>query len=322
MPYTCALTLATTFCHSIRYALTPLFGPDFPDLCVPPESERFGKMVIGKEIVRGCTEEAERFRMLESRRGEEVFGDDEIGGDGEGEDGEVGGVGGIGGYKRRKLLPKVPKVGRVLRVKASDVESGYGTDTNTGSSTPSSPWDRATSSTINTPPISGWTCTNTNTTASSSSSAPSLFSHRTIRKKIKKRTRCGEGVPKAWLSSVPGTLKKKRGFEEYESSPSPSSSPSASSPAPSSPSLAGSLDAGGEVDIATVASEVNEDEEDGAGRDREVGWGVALSKEARAAWLLMQLHIADKGLSEPSSFSESPFEEGNGARNRKRRASS
>ncbi|GAD92941.1 APSES transcription factor Xbp1, putative [Paecilomyces variotii No. 5] len=66
MPFGAAKAVAATFCWKIRYALTPLFGRDFPSLCVPPEDrERFGRMIIDSSVVRRATDEADYYRSLE-----------------------------------------------------------------------------------------------------------------------------------------------------------------------------------------------------------------------------------------------------------------
>ena len=64
MPFEAAKAVAATFCYHIRYALTPLFGLDFVSMCIRPGEEGFGHMVIDREIVRKCTEEANNFRAL------------------------------------------------------------------------------------------------------------------------------------------------------------------------------------------------------------------------------------------------------------------
>lgn len=64
MPFEAAKAVAATFCYNIRYALTPVFGLDFLSLCVDPEDPSFGRMIIDHEIVRQCTETANRFRLL------------------------------------------------------------------------------------------------------------------------------------------------------------------------------------------------------------------------------------------------------------------
>jgi hypothetical protein len=64
MPFDAAKAVAATFCHEIRYALTPVFGLDFVSLCVAPEDPSFGRMVIDRGIVQRCTEQATGFRLL------------------------------------------------------------------------------------------------------------------------------------------------------------------------------------------------------------------------------------------------------------------
>ncbi|KAJ5593851.1 apses transcription factor Xbp1 [Penicillium hispanicum] len=66
MPYDAARAVAATFCWKIRHVLTPLFGTDFPSICVPPEDkEHFGRMVIDLAIVEKARETADLYRSLE-----------------------------------------------------------------------------------------------------------------------------------------------------------------------------------------------------------------------------------------------------------------
>jgi hypothetical protein len=66
MPFEAAKAVAATFCWKIRFALTPLFGPDFPSMCILPEEKaRFGRMIIDSAIVKEATESARYFRTLE-----------------------------------------------------------------------------------------------------------------------------------------------------------------------------------------------------------------------------------------------------------------
>jgi hypothetical protein len=65
MPFEAAKAIAATFCWKIRYALTPVFGLDFPNMCLRPESEGFGAMVIDPAITQRCTEQAILYRQLE-----------------------------------------------------------------------------------------------------------------------------------------------------------------------------------------------------------------------------------------------------------------
>lgn len=68
MPFDAAKAIAATFCYKIRYALTPLFGLDFPTMCINPlDKVRFGHMIIDPAIVQKSTEMANYYRMLELR---------------------------------------------------------------------------------------------------------------------------------------------------------------------------------------------------------------------------------------------------------------
>ncbi|KAL4957618.1 hypothetical protein BDW69DRAFT_13643 [Aspergillus filifer] len=69
MPYEAAKAVASTFCWKIRFALTPIFGTDFPNTCIPPsDRSRFGRMIIDASVVRMATEKADYYRMLELQR--------------------------------------------------------------------------------------------------------------------------------------------------------------------------------------------------------------------------------------------------------------
>jgi hypothetical protein len=109
MPFEAAKAIAATFCYDIRWALTPVFGNDFPATCTPPSDPNFSKFIIDPQIVQQCTEETDRFRA-------------------EGE-----------WYKLRKI-PKTPQLKfgtpswglntkKQPRIRLADTESGYGTDT-------------------------------------------------------------------------------------------------------------------------------------------------------------------------------------------------
>jgi hypothetical protein len=62
MPYQAAKAVAATFCYEIRWALTPVFGNDFPSMCLHPKDPSFAKFVIDPAIVEYCTTETNRFR--------------------------------------------------------------------------------------------------------------------------------------------------------------------------------------------------------------------------------------------------------------------
>ncbi|OQE05482.1 hypothetical protein PENVUL_c024G06602 [Penicillium vulpinum] len=68
MPYEAARAMATTFCWKIRYALTPLFGTEFPAMCIPPTDRKsHGRMVIPPEIVQRATNTSNYYRTLETK---------------------------------------------------------------------------------------------------------------------------------------------------------------------------------------------------------------------------------------------------------------
>lgn len=114
MPYKAAKAVAATFCYSIRHALTPVFGKDFLTMCIHPEEPNFAKFLIDSAIVQECTAETNRWRV----------------------EGEA--------YKPTTTEPlsvtrtpntqfACPPWGlrsmKQRRVKPTDIESGYGTDT-------------------------------------------------------------------------------------------------------------------------------------------------------------------------------------------------
>lgn len=62
MPYQAARAIAATFCYDIRWALTPVFGYDFPSMCLSPKDFGYAKFKIDQAIVQQCTAETDRFR--------------------------------------------------------------------------------------------------------------------------------------------------------------------------------------------------------------------------------------------------------------------
>ncbi|KAJ4989752.1 APSES transcription factor Xbp1 [Stagonosporopsis vannaccii] len=108
VPWQAARELAATFCWELRWALTPVFGDEFLEMCKPPHDHAFAKFVINPRTVRFCKKETDRFR-------------DE-------------------GFSYQLLLPKMASSIATSRVPiftppvwkdndaASPLESGYGTD--------------------------------------------------------------------------------------------------------------------------------------------------------------------------------------------------
>ncbi|KAF1989843.1 DNA-binding domain of Mlu1-box binding protein MBP1, partial [Aulographum hederae CBS 113979] len=68
MPFRAAKAIAATFCYPIRYALTPVFGKDFLDICAYRREEDFTKdfkienFKIDDQIIRSCAAEARQWR--------------------------------------------------------------------------------------------------------------------------------------------------------------------------------------------------------------------------------------------------------------------
>ncbi|KAL9060788.1 MAG: hypothetical protein Q9162_000492 [Coniocarpon cinnabarinum] len=54
MPYEAAKMIASTFCWKIRYALVPLFGSDFVDLCTHPTDPAYRRFLIDPAVSERC----------------------------------------------------------------------------------------------------------------------------------------------------------------------------------------------------------------------------------------------------------------------------
>ncbi|OQU99439.1 hypothetical protein CLAIMM_05071 isoform 2 [Cladophialophora immunda] len=115
IPYDAAKAMAATFCWHIRYALTPVFGKAFPELCLPPDSENFGSMQIDPEITKRCALQARHYRELENLAAS----------------GPSSGI----SSPQTSQTPQTPKVRPQLRMilpkpyKETDTQSEYSTDT-------------------------------------------------------------------------------------------------------------------------------------------------------------------------------------------------
>lgn len=122
MPFACAKAVTATFCYSVRYALTPLFGKDFLDICLPLTDPSFGNFKIDSSIVERCALETQtwlrrsdaRFTPVSSREASEIPSTP----------------------KTRTLLPPWKKLKPKNMDKAASPESGYGTDTDWSDCTP------------------------------------------------------------------------------------------------------------------------------------------------------------------------------------------
>ncbi|KAK6828647.1 hypothetical protein PG987_011988 [Apiospora arundinis] len=66
MPFNCAKAVCATFCYRIAGALIPIFGEDFPPMCIPPDAPEHGRMIIDPTIILQSTREADHFRRFYS----------------------------------------------------------------------------------------------------------------------------------------------------------------------------------------------------------------------------------------------------------------
>jgi len=67
-PFEAARAMAAKFCYKIRYALTIVFGEDFPSICLPETHEDFGKYYIDRAIIARCQQRANDQKRLEAER--------------------------------------------------------------------------------------------------------------------------------------------------------------------------------------------------------------------------------------------------------------
>lgn len=57
MPFKCARAVCLTFCYSIRWALTPVFGPSFVNECLKPDDPGYGRWKINPQLVLEAAQE-------------------------------------------------------------------------------------------------------------------------------------------------------------------------------------------------------------------------------------------------------------------------
>lgn len=228
MPFEAAKAVAATFCHEIRYALTPIFGIDFLSLCTKPSEDTYKIMVIDRDIISECTETANRFRALSSST-------------------------------LQARSPQTPSSNSLPRwsakssqrklVKIDDAESRYGTDIDDSDMYLGSP---------QTPLTMEWTAMNTRRPARSRQYLPSSSWEHSAQSVMK-----GKKYHSS-LDSERDQVEKRIMTEDEDYHREGSSTQSASSPKP---------------------------------QKRRKG-SKARSKEARAAYTLLQLHMADARLGE------------------------
>ncbi|CZT20819.1 uncharacterized protein RCC_06677 [Ramularia collo-cygni] len=70
MPYACARAVCLTFCYTIRWALTPVFGPDFIKECLTPDDPGYCRFKIDPQLVLDAAQEVKCRKLgTESRSG-------------------------------------------------------------------------------------------------------------------------------------------------------------------------------------------------------------------------------------------------------------
>lgn len=119
MPYQAAREIAATFCWDIRWALTPVFGNEFPQICRPPQHPSFAKFVIDPQTVSFCAAETTRFKkdgpsyqLLKPKTASPIL---------------------------TSLMPTLSSPMWKPSNRPGDLESGYGTDTERNEKTALSP---------------------------------------------------------------------------------------------------------------------------------------------------------------------------------------
>ena len=230
MPFDAAKAVAATFCYHIRYALTPVFGLDFPSLCIEPGDESFSRMVIDRSIVRKCTEEAKEYRRLS---------------------GESFSAGSISTPpSATRLLIQTPRSLRPKPAKLFDSESGYGTDTDRSDKYLCSPQTSFQWTALNTP------------RSTVANHHHSEVHHDTVSSLIG-GSEAPPNSPQTSSSESDGGVK--RAFSESD-------------------------------EDCEEADPLNQELRDVLSRSVMQKQSLVLPKESRAAYLLMQLHMADASL--------------------------
>lgn len=178
MPFEAAKAVTATFCYNIRHALTPVFGNDFLFICTSPKDPNFAKFLIGQDIIYRCTVQSERWRLeSEDRRTPARQRSVTV-------------------STPRSQFAYVPWTIKSLKKrqsKGTDVESGYGTDTDQSGKYLFSPQVS--------PKTQVWTCINRPRSPRDPGTLPVIIS------------------PKPWLSSVPNSYegdppRSKRGLSD------------------------------------------------------------------------------------------------------------
>ena len=113
MPFEAAKAVAATFCYKIRYALVPVFGPDFVSMCRKFDDSSPPGLGVCASIIQRCAEAATA-NQAQSRESSVAV-------------------------SPRTLTTWPPKSSGSKSAKTMDVESGYGTDSDRSEKYPGSP---------------------------------------------------------------------------------------------------------------------------------------------------------------------------------------
>jgi hypothetical protein len=195
MPYQAAKAIAATFCYDIRWALTPVFGNDFPAMCLSKQDPRFAKFLIDPAIVQYCTKETDRFRR-------------------EGASYRISASQLLSPMETPKMhfgsLTWTPKATKQRRTRPATVESSYGTGKGKNDKCAFSPHESPQWTHLNRPlspsslsshvsPRSQWTALNT----SSSPATPSTINISTFSSPFEKQNSPRQALPRRETQVLP-----------------------------------------------------------------------------------------------------------------------
>lgn len=110
VPFEAAKAVAARLCYHIRYLLVPVFGPDFIAMCYQPDDLDFQNLSVDQEIIQRCQKGAAALQV-QSRASSAASSPQTP-----------------TAYASLPLWPPAKSL-RPKPSKATDVESGYGTDT-------------------------------------------------------------------------------------------------------------------------------------------------------------------------------------------------
>jgi len=72
MPFEAAKALAANLCYDIRYALVPLFGRRFVDICLHPDHPSYKRHSINADIIKRCQREIDSWKSATAQISSEL----------------------------------------------------------------------------------------------------------------------------------------------------------------------------------------------------------------------------------------------------------